>query len=62
MNVLTHTQKVIELYYLLGAAMQYLHDEMAKRKDKDFLTVGKFSKTHGQAAEMYTLFIIYYVY
>ncbi|XP_045781154.1 uncharacterized protein LOC123878114 isoform X2 [Maniola jurtina] len=35
-----------------GAAMQVLHDGMAAEKDKDFLTVGKFSKTYAQAAQM----------
>ncbi|CAH2102812.1 unnamed protein product [Euphydryas editha] len=35
-----------------GEAMQVLHDEMKKENEKDLITVGKFSKTHGQGAEM----------
>ena len=38
--------------------MQVLHDEMKKEKDKQLISVGKFSKTHEQAAQMYvTLYI-----
>ncbi|CAG9581114.1 unnamed protein product [Danaus chrysippus] len=35
-----------------AAAMQVLHDGMKQDKDADFLTVGKFSKTNGQTADM----------
>lgn len=33
--------------------MKVLHDGMKEDKDADFLTVGKFSKTNGQTADMY---------
>ncbi|XP_072937284.1 uncharacterized protein [Epargyreus clarus] len=35
-----------------GEVMKVLHDEMRKSSEKDFLTVGKFKKNHGEAAEM----------
>ncbi|CAH0724656.1 unnamed protein product, partial [Brenthis ino] len=35
-----------------GEAMQVIHDEMKKEEDKDFISVGKFSKTHEEAAKM----------
>ncbi|KAG6447404.1 hypothetical protein O3G_MSEX004948 [Manduca sexta] len=35
-----------------GEAIQVIHDEMKDRKGKDFLTIGKFKKTHGEAAAM----------
>ncbi|OWR40675.1 C3 and PZP alpha-2-macroglobulin domain-containing protein 8 [Danaus plexippus plexippus] len=35
-----------------AAAMKVLHDGMKEDKDADFLTVGKFSKTNGQTADM----------
>lgn len=41
--------------------MQVLHDEMKKENDKDLITVGKFSKTHGQGAEMYILLNPYFI-
>ncbi|CAK1544519.1 unnamed protein product [Leptosia nina] len=33
-------------------AMQVIHDGLKKEKDKEFLTLGKFSKTHDQVADM----------
>ncbi|KAM3967602.1 uncharacterized protein ACR2FA_011155 [Aphomia sociella] len=35
-----------------GEAMQVIHDEMMKKKDQDFLTIGKFQKNHSQTADM----------
>ncbi|CAH4030933.1 unnamed protein product, partial [Pieris brassicae] len=35
-----------------GEAMQVIHDGLKKEKDKDFLTLGNFSKNHEQVADM----------
>ncbi|CAK1601755.1 unnamed protein product [Parnassius mnemosyne] len=35
-----------------GEAVQLIHDGMKKEKDKNFISIGKFNKTHEQAAEM----------
>lgn len=32
--------------------MKVIHDEMKKEGSKDFLSVGKFKKNHGEAAGM----------